>query len=184
MAETVSNAKYIYEKSNVIRSSQEYPNTEFGKRLKTIAELIQSGIRTKVYYASLSGFDTHVRQAGQQERLLTIYSEAVNSLVQDLKASGNFDRSVIMTFSEFGRRVEENGSAGTDHGTANNLFLIGGKLKTPGFMNHTPDLQKLDHGDLIYEIDFRQVYATLLRNWLNANDENILSQAFSNLPLV
>ena len=184
MAETVSNAKYIYEKSNVIRSSQEYPNTEFGKRLKTIAELIQSGIRTKVYYASLSGFDTHVRQAGQQERLLTIYSEAVNSLVQDLKASGNFDRSVIMTFSEFGRRVEENGSGGTDHGTANNLFLIGGKLKTPGFMNHTPDLQKLDHGDLIYEIDFRQVYATLLRNWLNANDEIILSHAFSNLPLV
>ena len=184
MAETVSNAKYIYEKSNVIRSFQEYPNTEFGKRLKTISELIQSGIRTKVYYASLSGFDTHVRQAGQQERLLTIYSEAVSSLVQDLQASGNFDRSVIMTFSEFGRRVEENGSGGTDHGTANNLFLIGGKLKTPGFLNHTPDLQKLDHGDLIYEIDFRQVYATLLRNWLNANDKSILSQAFSNLPLV
>ena len=184
MAETVSNAKYIYDKSNVTKSTQIYPDTEFAKRLKTIAELIQSGIRTKVYYASLAGFDTHVRQAGQQERLLTVYSEAVNSLVKDLKASGNFDRSLIMTFSEFGRRVEENASGGTDHGTANNLFMIGGKLKTPGFLNKTPDLQKLDQGDLIYEIDFRQVYATLIRKWLKADDQLILNQNFSSLALV
>lgn len=184
VAETVSNAEYIYEKSKISRSTFEYPNTEFARRLKTITELIQSGIQTKVYYASLSGFDTHVRQAGQQERLLTLYSEAVSTLVQDLRASGNFDRTVIMTFSEFGRRVEENASGGTDHGTANNLFLLGGKLKTPGFFNRTPDLQKLDQGDLIYEIDFRQVYTTLLRDWLGADDAKILSGRFEMLKLV
>ena len=184
MAETVSNAKYIYDKSHIPQSNIEYPNSEFAKRLKTIAELIQSGIQTKVYYASLSGFDTHVRQAGQQERLLTMYSEAVSTLVKDLKASGNFDRSMIMTFSEFGRRVEENASSGTDHGTANNLFLVGGKLKKPGFYNETPNLTKLDQGDLIYDIDFRQVYATLLKNWLGADDQIILSQGFQPLALV
>lgn len=173
--ETVSNAQYIYDKSKVTRSALEYPNTEFAKRLKIISELIQSGIKTKVYYASLSGFDTHVRQAGQQERLLTQYSEAVSTLVSDLRASGNFDRTLIMTFSEFGRRVQENASGGTDHGTANNLFLLGGKLKTKGFYNHTPDLLKLDQGDLIYEIDFRQVYATVLKNWLKGNDKSILN---------
>jgi uncharacterized protein (DUF1501 family) len=170
MAETVSNAEYIYDKTKVVKSSQEFPNNDFAKRLKTISELIQSGIQTRVYYASLSGFDTHVRQAGQQERLLGLYSEAVNALVADLKATGNFDRTLILTFSEFGRRVEENASGGTDHGTANNLFLIGGKLKAKGFYNQTPDLRKLDQGDLIYEIDFRQVYATVLKNWLHAGD--------------
>lgn len=184
MAETVSNAAYIYDKSHVTHSTFEYPNTEFAKRLKTISELIQSGIKTTVYYASLSGFDTHVRQAGQQERLLTVYCEAVSALVKDLKASGNFDRTMIMTFSEFGRRVEENASGGTDHGTANNLFLMGGKLKTPGFFNHTPDLQKLDQGDLIYEIDFRQIYSTLLKGWLNSDAQNIINQSFPALALV
>ena len=184
MAETVSNAKYIYDQSHVKSLSAVYPNTEFGRRLKTISELIQSGISTKVYYASLSGFDTHVRQADQQDRLLTTYSEAVSTLVHDLKASGNLERTLIMTFSEFGRRVQENASHGTDHGTANNLFLMGGKLKTPGFFNHTPDLQKLDQGDLIYEIDFRQVYGTLLHNWLRTDETKILTNSFSSLNLV
>ena len=91
---------------------------------------------------------------------------------------------MIMTFSEFGRRAEENASGGTDHGTANNLFIIGGKLKTPGFLNKTPDLRKLDQGDLIYEIDFRQVYATLIKKWLKADDQHILNQNFESLALV
>lgn len=184
MAETTSNAKYIYDRSQITRSKMEYPNSEFAHRLKTIAELIQSGIQTSVYYASVSGFDTHVRQAGQQERLLTLYSEAVSSLVNDLKATGNLDRTIIMTFSEFGRRVEENASGGTDHGTANNLFLMGGKLKSPGFFNGTPDLHKLDDGDLIYDIDFRRVYATLLDQWLMTDSQNILHQRFPALTLI
>ncbi|MBY0433237.1 MAG: DUF1501 domain-containing protein [Cyclobacteriaceae bacterium] len=184
MAETASNAAYVYDRSSVMRSSATYPNTDFGKRLKTIAELIQSGIQTNVYYASLSGFDTHVSQPDQQARLLTTYAEAVRSLVNDLKASGNFNRTLIMTFSEFGRRVEENASGGTDHGTANNLFVMGGKLKSPGFLNKKPDLQKLDEGDLIFDVDFRQVYATLLRKWLNTDDKKILGQEFSLLNLV
>ena len=184
IAETVSNAAYIYDRSKVVSAKQEYPNNDFSKRLKTISELIQSGISTRVYYASLSGFDTHVRQAGQQERLLTMYADAVRALVKDLKSTGNFERTLIMTFSEFGRRVEENASAGTDHGTANNLFLIGGKLKTRGFYNQTPDLNKLDQGDLIYEIDFRQIYSTILRNWLGTDSTSIMGQTFNAIPLI
>ena len=89
-----------------------------------------------------------------------------------------------MTFSEFGTRVEENASGGIDHGTANNLFLLGGKLKSPGFFNQTPNLRKLDQGDLIYEVDFRQVYATLLKSWLGASDETIVQGGFAGLKLV
>lgn len=184
LAETVSNAAYIYDRSKVVSAKQEYPNNDFAKRLKTISELIQSGISTKVYYASLSGFDTHVRQAGQQERLLTMYGDAVRALVKDLKSTGHFERTLIMTFSEFGRRVAENASGGTDHGTANNLFLVGGNLKTRGFYNQTPDLNKLDQGDLVYEIDFRQIYSTLLNNWLGTDSGTIMGRTFDTLPLI
>ncbi|MBS1976276.1 MAG: DUF1501 domain-containing protein [Bacteroidetes bacterium] len=183
-AETASNAQYIYEKSSVSATATTFPNTELGKKLKTIAELIRSGISTKVYYASLSGFDTHVRQGMQQERLLSQYSEAVSALVSDLKQSGNLGRTLIMTFSEFGRRVTENASGGTDHGTANNLFLMGGSLRKPGFFNGAPDLSRLNEEDLVYQIDFRQIYGTLLNRWLQADDKAILGEQFPLMDFV
>ena len=89
-----------------------------------------------------------------------------------------------MTFSEFGRRVKQNASRGTDHGTANNLFLIGGKLKRPGFFNEGPNLSTLDKGDLIYKVDFRDIYATILDKWLEGNSKQILNKSFRGLNLV
>ena len=127
-----------------------------------------------MYYASLTGFDTHVRQAGQQGNLLREVSEGLYSFVEDLKHQQEFDNTVIMVFSEFGRRVVQNASNGTDHGTANNLFLIGGKLKQAGIYNEGPNLQDLDQGDLRYSIDFRNIYATVLNNWLDGNATSII----------
>lgn len=183
-AETMSSASYIYNQTKVYSSTTQYPNTDFGKRLKTIGTLINAGVNTRVYYAALSGFDTHVNQNGQQERLLTQYAEAVEALILDLEGHGNFDRTMIMTFSEFGRRVSENASGGTDHGTANNVFVFGKKLKQKGFLNSTPDLKSLDEGDLIYQVDFRSVYATLLNKWMNADASKILNEDFPALNFI
>lgn len=180
-AETVSSAAYIYGQTKTYSSTTQYPNSDLGGRLKTIGTLINSGVNTRVYYAALSGFDTHVNQAGQQERLLTQYAEAVSSLIQDLESHGNLDRTMILTFSEFGRRVSENASGGTDHGTANNIFVFGKKLKQAGFFNSTPDLKSLDEGDLVYQVDFRSVYATLLNKWMNADASKILNEEFPTL---
>ncbi|MBI3483442.1 MAG: DUF1501 domain-containing protein [Bacteroidetes bacterium] len=183
-AETVSSASYIYNQTKTYSSTTQYPNSDFASRLKTIGSLINSGVNTRVYYAALSGFDTHVNQTGQQERLLTQYADAVAALVQDLDAHGNFDRTMILTFSEFGRRVGENASGGTDHGTANNVFVIGKKLKKAGFFNNTPNLRSLDEGDLIYQVDFRSVYATLLNKWMNADSSKILNEDFASLSFL
>ncbi|MFN4146577.1 MAG: DUF1501 domain-containing protein [Runella sp.] len=179
LAETVSSAAYIQTKSKVTRSRMMYPSTELGKSLKTISELIVSGINTSVYYVSLSGFDTHIRQNDQQNRLLRQYAEAVNVFVEDLKSNNRLDDVMLMTFSEFGRRVKQNASNGTDHGTANNVFLIGGPHRTKPILDEAPDLSDLDNGDLKFKIDFRQIYATLLRNWLQVNDQLILGGKFA-----
>ncbi|MBV6478115.1 MAG: hypothetical protein HGGPFJEG_00862 [Ignavibacteria bacterium] len=184
LAETTSSADYIYENSKIYKSKRDYPDTAFGKNLKTISEMINSDIDTSVYYVSLSGFDTHVNQNGRQERLLKEYSEGVYSLTEDLRESGMLGSSLIMTFSEFGRRVKQNAGGGTDHGTANNLFLIGGNLKTAGLYNSMPDLSNLESGDLKFEIDFRSVYSTILRNWLNADDRKIMGKEFEMLGIV
>lgn len=184
LAETTSSADYIYDKSKVYQSSVSYPNNEFAGQLKTVAELINSGIETKVYYVSLSGFDTHVRQQAVHERLLGIYAESVYAFISDLEKNNRFQDVMVMTFSEFGRRVAQNASNGTDHGTANNLFIMGKNLKQKGFINGTPDLSKLDEGDLIHQIDFRSVYATVLNKWLNANDAQVLNKKFELLPFV
>jgi uncharacterized protein (DUF1501 family) len=184
LAETVSSADYIYNKSQIKKSATEYPNHEFGSRLRTIAELIMSGMDTKVYYLSLSGFDTHVRQPGAHQRLLQLYADAMHAFVTDLEKSGNLNSVMVMTFSEFGRRVAENASGGTDHGTANNLFLIGNNLKRKGFFNGVPDLGQLDQGDLVHQIDFRSVYATVLKNWMSCDDHNVLTGDFKLLDFI
>jgi uncharacterized protein (DUF1501 family) len=115
---------------------------------------------------------------------LTQYSEAVSAFVDDLKANNKLKDVVIMTFSEFGRRVEQNASGGTDHGTANNVFIINGALAKPGVYNETPDLKNLDQGDLIYQIDFRNIYATILRKTLKVDDVAILKASFDPLDFI
>ncbi len=184
LAETVSSAAYVYDKSKVITSTAAYPNSELGKRLKTVSELIQSGVSTSVYYVSIGGFDTHINQPGQQERLLTQYAEAVSAFTNDIKAAGRTNDVLLMTFSEFGRRVKQNASRGTDHGTANNVFLIGGNLTPNKVFNPAPNLTDLDEGDLKYSIDFRSIYATLLRDWLKTDDVAILGRKFDTLGFV
>lgn len=181
MSETLSSANYIFEQSRAHPSITEYPKTELGNGLKTIASLIFSEINTKVYYISLGSFDTHVNQQAQQQRLFTELSDAVKAFSKDLKANNRFSDVLMFTFSEFGRRVSQNASGGTDHGTANNMFLIGGALKQKGLINPMPDLSDLSEGDLKYKIDFKTVYATVLRNWLDADDTAILGKKYEHL---
>ncbi|MFT5242453.1 MAG: hypothetical protein ACJA1H_000513 [Glaciecola sp.] len=180
-----SSAKYIFEKHQTSNSQQDYPNNEFGNQLKTTSELMNSGIETKVFYSSLGGFDTHANQINSQARLLKIYAEGVEAFVNDLKAQGTFNDTLILTFSEFGRRVKQNAANGTDHGSASNVFIIGNQLKTQGFYNDLASLSDLDdNGDLKYNIDFRSIYATVLSNWFGAEDERILNKSFVKLDFV
>lgn len=182
--ETLDSADYIYQQSNSYHSSATYPNTTIGKNFRTIASLILSDINTKVYYVSLGSFDTHVAQAGQQQRLFTELNDAIKPFVADLKNNHRFEDVVLMTFSEFGRRVSQNASAGTDHGTANCMFLIGGGLKQKGLINDMPDLSDLDNGDLKFKVDFKSVYATMLHNWLGADEQKIMGRSFPLLKFV
>lgn len=184
MAETLSSADYIFKQSRLHPSTAEYPNTDLGKNLKTIASLIYSDINTKVYYVSLGSFDTHINQEQQQQRLFKEMNDAVGAFMKDLKANNRFNDVLFFTFSEFGRRVSQNASGGTDHGTANNMFLLSGGLKQQGIINPMPDLTDLDEGDLKYKVDFKNVYATVLNNWLGANDEKILGKKYSTLSFV
>jgi len=184
MIETYSSADYIQNTSKTYTVKGEYPATALGNQLKTVSKLINSGLKTRVYYVSLSGFDTHTRQQEQQARQLKIYGDAVAAFIKDIKQSGKLDDTLVMTFSEFGRRVEQNASNGTDHGTANNVLLFGGKLKKAGIYNDAPDLTQLDNGDLKYQVDFRDVYATLLDKWLNVSNSQVLSKSFAGLNFI
>ena len=184
LSETMSSADYIYEQSRRRPSGQTYPNSQLGKNLKTISSLIMSDINTKIYYVSLGSFDTHVNQENQQKRLFTELNDAMSAFVKDMKANNRFQDVTVMTFSEFGRRVAQNASGGTDHGTANNMFFIGGGLKKKGILNDMPDLNNLNQGDLQYTVDFKSVYATMLHNWLEADDETIMGKKYGIMDFV
>lgn len=189
LAETASSAEFLHNKrvaaqSKIYGSTNQYPQGELGQRLKTISELIVSGMPTNIYYVSISGFDTHFNQVNQQERLLKNYADSVSVFVNDLKKNDKFKNVAIMTFSEFGRRVKQNASGGTDHGTANNVFLIGENLKRPKVLNEAPNLTDLDEGDLRFSVDFRQIYTSLLQDWLKTSDNSILSKSFQSLNLL
>lgn len=181
LADTFESADYLHDQSQVYSTSSTYPSSAFGKSLKQTAELIISGADTSVYYVSMGGFDTHANQLGQQSKLLKKYADGVAVFMKDLKANGMLDDVLVMTFSEFGRRVKQNASRGTDHGTASNVFLMGGGLKKPGFYNNGPDLSNLDNGDLKYSIDFRRIYASLLNDWLGVDNRMVLGKEFATL---
>ena len=184
LSETVSSADYIFKQSKLRPSAATYPKTELGSSLKTISSLIFSDINTKVYYVSLGSFDTHINQPAQQQRLFTQMNEAVAAFVKDLKAQNRFDDVLLFSFSEFGRRVAQNASNGTDHGTANNMFFISGGLKQKGLINALPDLTNLQDGDLQYSVDFKSVYATILNRWLGADDKAILQHDYQKLNFI
>ena len=185
MIASESSAKYIYETSKTVNPSQNYPNFEFANQLKTTAQFINSGLDTSVYYSSLNGFDTHVNQPNIQKRLLNVYAQSMEAFVNDLKAKNTFNDTLILTFSEFGRGVKQNAGNGTDHGAANNVFIIGGQLKKPGLYNDLASLNDLDsNGDIKFEIDFRTIYATVLGKWLEVDDSKILNASFNQLNFI
>ncbi|MFG0331412.1 MAG: DUF1501 domain-containing protein [Phycisphaerales bacterium] len=158
-----------------------YPGTGLGRRLNQIAALIKSEFGARVYYTSLGGFDTHSGQGLSHGRLLRELSDAVTAFSDDLTASGLGDRVTLMTFSEFGRRVGENSSRGTDHGAAAPLFLVGGAVNA-GVHGHAPDLGDLAEGDVRHDIDFRSIYAAMLDDWLGVNSRAILGDRFDPAP--
>lgn len=175
MIEAKSSANYIFENTKVKSSQESYPQNGFGKQLRSVAQFINSGLDTKVFYTSLGGFDTHANQENKQKYLLSQYAESVSAFVKDLKKNETFEDTLILTFSEFGRRVKQNAANGTDHGAANNVFIIGKNLKKAGFYNNLSSLEDLDaNGDLKYSIDFRSVYATILSNWMDVSAEDII----------
>jgi len=154
-----------------------YPGFELAQKLKQIAQLIDAGLSTRVYYVSLDGFDTHSDQAGAHAGLLSQLAGSLAAFAEDLQSHGHLDRVVTLCFSEFGRRVEENASRGTDHGAAAPVFLVGSQVK-PGLIGKHPPLSDLADGDVKFHTDFRCVYATLLTQWLGWPDEPILGKGF------
>jgi uncharacterized protein (DUF1501 family) len=142
-----------------------YPTTKLGQRMQSISSLIKSGFRTPVYYAIQDGYDTHAAQLPTHSRLLREFSTAIKAFIDDLSSVGLSDRVCVMGFSEFGRRVAENGSEGTDHGTAGPIFIAGGKVR-PGPIGTSVNLMDLVEGDLRMSVDFRDVYRAVTHDWL------------------
>lgn len=162
-----------------------YPNTGLANRLKLAAQLIDTGVGARIFYVAIDGFDTHAGQGGvtgAHANLLRDVSGAIAAFVKDVSARGHGKRVCVMTFSEFGRRARENGSAGTDHGSAAPLFLAGGAVR-PGVLGEHPSLTQLDAGNLRFTVDFRRVYAAVLQNWLGVEAEPILGPGFEPLDV-
>jgi uncharacterized protein (DUF1501 family) len=160
----------------------DYPGG-LGQQLKLIAQLITGNLGTKLFYCQTGGFDTHASQLGTHERLLNGVASAIRAFHQDMDKKGFGPKVTVMCFSEFGRRVTQNSSAGTDHGTAGPMFISGPKIKG-GIYGAYPSLTDLDNGDLKYSTDFRRVYATLLDRWLNAESTSILKNKFERLAFL
>jgi uncharacterized protein (DUF1501 family) len=159
------------------------PAGPFSRSLQLIAAMIAGNLGSRVYFASLGGFDTHAGQRGTHAQLLGQLGASVRAFYQDLRQQGNAGRVLVMTFSEFGRRVAQNGSGGTDHGTAAPMFLFGDSVK-PGLYGQHPSLTDLDRGDLKFGIDFRSVYTTVLAKWLGADPRLVLNGSFPTLEFI
>ncbi|TRX72201.1 DUF1501 domain-containing protein [Carboxylicivirga sp. M1479] len=176
LVNTQQSADYLYHTSRQYKSIVDYPKSKFGQSLKVIGSLMASGIQTNVFYNEIGGFDTHSNQLNRQKQLLLQLDEGLKALKDDLKASGNWNNTRILIFSEFGRRIKENGSKGTDHGKANNVWLIGGGLKKPGFYNSPSNLDMHSNNDLLHTVDFRSIYASVIHQWLKADYRSIIGR--------
>jgi len=165
------------------QTNASYPATNLGRSLALAAQIIGSKLGTRVIYIQHGSFDTHTNQKATQDRLLGEFANALSAFYDDLAAHGNDKRVLTMTFSEFGRRVAENASRGTDHGEAAPLFLVGGTVKGGVYGQH-PSLDDLDKGDLKYTTDFRSVYTTVLEQWLGRSAQGIIAGSFSQLPVM
>jgi uncharacterized protein (DUF1501 family) len=160
-----------------------YPATPLGRSLALAAQIVGSRIGTRVIYVQHGSFDTHAGQKPTQDRLLRELSDALKAFYDDLAAHGNDKRTLTMTFSEFGRRVAENGSRGTDHGEAAPMFLVGGGLKG-GLYGAHPSLDALDNGDATFTVDFRSVYATVIEKWLGRATTGVIAGTYPTLGML
>jgi uncharacterized protein (DUF1501 family) len=164
-------------------STARYPGTGLANRLKVVARLIKGGYAARVFYTLQSGYDTHAQQANTHFGLLGELSSALKAFLDDLADAKLAGRVLVLGFSEFGRRVRENGSAGTDHGAAGPV-LQAGPCVEPGLRGAYPSLTDLDNGDLKPVVDFRRVYATILENWLSIPSQAALGGTFAPLALL
>ena len=154
---------------------------EFGRDLESVATMILNGVDATVYMVTLDGFDTHTNQVNTQSNLLNQLSKGLDSFAQAMQRGGRWKDVLLVTYSEFGRRVQENHGRGTDHGAASVQLLMGGSVRG-GLYGETPNLQQLDHdGNLVYAVDFRAVYSTVAQRWLRQASP---WQQFGALPLV
>ncbi|HTJ28015.1 MAG TPA: DUF1501 domain-containing protein [Candidatus Limnocylindria bacterium] len=165
------------------KTDASYPATPLGRSLALAAQIVGSQLGTRVLYVQHGSFDTHTTQKQTQDRLLGDFANAIAAFYADLAAHGNDRRVLTLTFSEFGRRVEENASRGTDHGEAAPVFLIGGGIKG-GLYGQHPDLAQLNMGNLPFTTDFRAVYATVIERWLGRPSAPIVGSGFEVLPLL
>lgn len=163
---------------NQSKTEISYPKTQLGKNLEWMARLIKGNLNSKIYYTSQNGYDTHDNQLAIHKNKLTELNDAIFSFYSDLKQVNLLQQVTIVVFSEFGRRVKDNGN-GTDHGTAAPMFIIGGNNKNL-IHGQNPNLENLDEGDLKHEIDFRSVYASILKTKLEFNPNSI---GLKNTPL-
>jgi len=172
-------SEQILKVSRQAKNHVSYPPSQIANSFKLVARLIAGGLSTRVYYVSQGGYDTHTNQAGAHDRLLREFGGAVKAFTDDLKAQGNADRVLLMSFSEFGRRVSQNANGGTDHGAAAPLFLVGPKLKA-GLLGQFPSLapKDLHNGDPKYTVDFRSIYAGILQSWLKTDSVPVLGRKF------
>jgi len=162
-----------------------YPPGALGHSMRKLAELIGGGFQARIYHVSQGGYDTHINQRPAHARLLGALDSSLRALMQDLKAQGNLDRVLLVTYSEFGRRLQENASGGTDHGATAPLFLLGGKVKG-GVFGAAPNLapEDLRLGDPVFTTDYRSVYASVLEQWLGVSSEPVLGRIFPQIGVI
>lgn len=161
----------------------EYPKTGIAKDLQLVSKMLAGKSGTRVFYLQLGGFDDHAQEKDHHSRLLKDFDLAVSAFYKDLEEQGLQNKVVTMAFSEFGRRVKENGNGGTDHGTAGPVVVFGGKVKG-GLLGAAPDLLNLDKGDLKYEVDFRSIYYTMVENWLKGDGKAVVGKSFEKLAFI
>ena len=174
-----------HDEQNAVRTTTKvnYPGGELGRRLRLTAALLDARVGPRIAYVNQGGYDTHANQSQSHADLLGALSGAIGAFFQDLEQRGLGDRVLVMVYSEFGRRVAENDSAGTDHGAAAPVLLLSGAVKG-GLHGAVPSLANLEDGDLRYGTDFRRIYATLLEPWLGVQAAPILGREYAPLEIL
>lgn len=183
VSDSYATARQLESAAKTTDVAEGFPNGRLGQQMRLVSQLIKSGSAARVYYTVQGGYDTHSTQVNTHAGLLFEFSRSLKAFVDDMKKNGLGDRVVVLAFSEFGRRVNENSSLGTDHGTAGPVFLGGSPVKA-GLLGETTSLTDLEDGDLKSQFDFRQVYSTLLDNWLGIDSRLVLNDEFQHLEIV